>query len=40
MNLELRTHFWSASVAKMEKIGFDVKEKRAGYGKVEKRKER
>jgi hypothetical protein len=38
MNLEVRTHFWSASAAKMGKIGFEAKEKRAAYGKKATRK--
>jgi hypothetical protein len=38
VNLELRTHFLSASASKMKMIGFEVKEKRAGYGKGAKRK--
>jgi len=40
VNLELRTHFWSPFAAKMEKIGFEVKEKLAGHGKGAKTKER
>jgi len=38
VNSELRTHFLSASAAKMKMIGFEVKEKHGRYGKGAKRK--